>query len=71
MARFRTTGKYAGKGQKDLEARVASLMARGEPEPSRNLAHPHLYCRAEVQAAEDKLRLLWNAEIQKHIVLPA
>lgn len=67
MARFQHTAPYAGKGQKDLEARVQSLMAHGEPEPPRNPYHPHLYLRTAVVAAEQRLGLVWRGAIGERV----
>lgn len=51
--------KYAGKGQKDLAARVASLEARGFGPFPRNPKHPHLYDRGAVLRAECEAGLSW------------
>ena len=63
MARFQHTASFAGKGQKDLKARVVALMAMGEPEPPRNPDHPHLYLRTAVRAAEVRRGLEWRGAI--------
>ena len=70
MARHRTTGMFAGKGQKDLGARVASLVLMGEAEPPRNPHHPHLYSRRAVVEAEKRHGIMWAGKQGKHVAAP-
>ena len=58
MARFRQTASYAGKGQKDLNLRVAELKKLGIT-IGKNPQCPHLFSRSEVLEAEKKLGLFW------------
>ncbi len=57
---------YAGNAHPDLDARVASLMARGEPEPPRNPHHPELYWRTIVTSMEVALGIVWNGRRKQH-----
>lgn len=67
MARFRTSASFAGKGQTDLAARVASLVAMGEAEPPANAHHPHLFSRRAVREAETRLGVEWAGFQKRHV----
>ena len=57
---------FAGAAHPDLDARVASLMAMGQPEPPRNPQHPSLYLRSVVTATEIALGIVWNGRRKQH-----